>query len=343
MSSELREMAESVFGDAWDGAGDAFDAELWKTVEQTGLARLTLPEEAGGSGGTVSDAAAVLSAAGQYAARVPLVETDLLAAWLLHAAGLEVPPGPLSATVAGNLTIQPAAGGAGAEVSGTLRRVPWGRAVSAVAVLAGEQVLLVDTTGTVVETEGTNLAEEPRDDLVANELTVRHVADVPSVALVEFPLRAALGRALLLAGAARGAVAMAVRYATERVQFGRPIAKLQAVQQSLALAGAEVAAAAAATEAAAREVDRHGFAEASFAIAAAKARAGEAAGQVARITHQVHGAIGFTREHHLRQVTTRLWAWRDEDGSEAYWNDRVGARALEAGADGLWPLLTGTP
>ncbi|MEU7816505.1 acyl-CoA dehydrogenase family protein [Pseudonocardia sp. NPDC049154] len=342
MSAELREMAESVFGDAWDNSTDAFDAELWKTVEQTGLARLTLPEEAGGSGGTVSDAAAVLTAAGQFAARVPLVETDLLAAWLLHAAGLEVPSGPLSATVAGSLSIQPAAGGAGADVSGTLRRVPWGRAVGAVAVLAGEQVLLVDTAGAGVE-EGTNLAEEPRDDLVLNELTVRHVADVPSVALVEFPLRAALGRALLLAGAARGAVAMAVRYATERVQFGRPIAKLQAIQQSLALAGAEVAAAAAATEAAAREVDGHGFAEASFAIAAAKARAGEAAGQVARITHQVHGAIGFTREHDLRLVTTRLWAWRDEDGSEAYWNDRVGARALEAGADGLWPLLTGTP
>jgi acyl-CoA dehydrogenase len=341
MSSELREMAESVFGDAWDNSTDAFDADLWKTVEQTGLARLTLPEEAGGSGGSVSDAAAVLTAAGQFAARVPLVETDLLAAWLLHAAGLEVPTGPLSATVAGNLTIQRAA--AGVTVTGTLPRVPWGRAVSAVVVLAGEQVLLVDTTGAVVETEGTNLAEESRDDLVLNELTLRTVADVPSVALVEYPLRAALGRALLLAGAARGALGMAVRYATERVQFGRPIAKLQAIQQSLALAGAEVAAAAAATEAAAREVDKHGFAEASFAIAAAKARAGEAAGHVARITHQVHGAIGFTREHDLRLVTTRLWAWRDEDGSEAYWNDRVGARALEAGAEGLWPLLTGTP
>jgi acyl-CoA dehydrogenase len=211
-----------------------------------------------------------------------------------------------------------------------------------VAVLVGERVVLVDTTGAGVE-KGTNLAEEPRDDLVLNELTLRTVADVPSVALVEFPLRAALGRALQLAGAARGALAMAVRYATERVQFGRPIAKLQAVQQSLALAGAEVAAAAAATEAAAREVDRHGFTEASFAIAAAKARAGEAAGRVARIAHQVHGAIGFTREHDLRLVTTRLWAWRDEDGSEAYWNDRLGARVLEAGADALWPLLTGTP
>jgi hypothetical protein len=40
-----------------------------------------------------------------------------------------------------------------------------------------------------------------------------------------------------------------------------------------------------------------------FAIAAAKARTGEAAGTVARVTHQVHGAIGFTREHDLRLVT----------------------------------------
>jgi acyl-CoA dehydrogenase len=57
----------------------------------------------------------------------------------------------------------------------------------------------------------------------------------------------------------------------------------------------------------------------------------------------VHGAIGFTREHDLRLVTTRLWAWRDEDGSEAEWNDVVAATALEAGADGLWPLIVGAP
>jgi acyl-CoA dehydrogenase len=127
------------------------------------------------------------------------------------------------------------------------------------------------------------------------------------------------------------------------VQFGRPIGKLQAVQQQLALAAAEVAAAGAATEAAARAADTDGVLGARFAIAAAKARASQAAGEVARITHQVHGAIGFTREHHLRLVTTRLWAWRDEDGSEAEWNEVVGAMALEAGADGLWPLITGIP
>jgi acyl-CoA dehydrogenase len=106
-----------------------------------------------------------------------------------------------------------------------------------------------------------------------------------------------------------------------------------------------VAAAAAASEAAARAAEADGFDSPStgFAIAAAKARCSEAAAVVARITHQVHGAIGFTREHDLRLATTRLWAWRDEDGSDSFWNDRIGARVLEAGADGLWPMVTGTP
>ncbi|MER5918223.1 acyl-CoA dehydrogenase family protein [Streptomyces sp. NPDC001982] len=330
-------MAESVFGDAWDNGTDAFDLGLWATCEQTGLARFTLPEQVGGSAGTFADAAEVLMAAGQFAARVPLVETDWLAGWLLHTAGLEVPDGPLSAVVAPDLTVD---GDDDTTATGTLRRVAWGRAVAGVAALVGDRVVLVapeDATAV----EGTNVAEEPRDDLVLSAAPVR-VATLPMDAVLEYSLRAALGRAVLLAGAARGALAMAVKYATERVQFGRPIAKLQAIQQSLALAGAEVAAAAAASQAAASEADRMGFAQAASAVAAAKSRCGEAAGQVARISHQVHGAIGFTREHDLRMVTTRLWAWRGEDGAEAQWNECLGTRALEAGPDGLWALITGT-
>ncbi|GAA4537981.1 acyl-CoA dehydrogenase [Pseudonocardia xishanensis] len=333
--NELEEMAESVFADAGDVTATGLDTELWKTLEQTGLARLTLPEEACGSGGALSDAAAVLRMAGRHGARVPLVETDLLGGWLLHAAGLEVPTGPLSAVLAPGLAVE------GDRATGTLHRVAWGRSVGTVVALTGDRVVLVDPTSAQV-TEGANVAEEPRDTLVLDGAPVT-VGTAPSEVVVEFPLRAALGRSLLMAGAAHAALAMSVRYATERVQFGRPIAKLQAIQQTLALAGAEVAAAEAASQAAAGEAERHGFAESALPIAAAKARCGEAAGQVARIAHQVHGAIGFTREHALRIATTRLWAWRDEDGTEAQWNDRVGARALEVGPDGLWPLLTGAP
>ena len=350
MNTELRELAESIFDDAYDADATGFDAALWATLDQSGLARLTLPEAAGGSEGTLDDTATLLEVAGAYGARVPLVETDLLGGWLAHAAGLDVPEGPLVAVPA---TAGGAAGSPGGSrvsvsgdgtVTGTLPRVPWGRAVDAVVVAAGDRVLVIDPTSAQI-TDGTNLAEEPRDTLTFSGATPLATADAPPGAAGELALRAALGRSLLLAGAARGALARSIGYAGERVQFGRPIGKFQAVQQQLAEAGAEVAAAAAASGAAARTASSDGFEASStaFAVAAAKARCGEAATAVARIAHQVHGASGFTREHDLRLVTTRLWAWRDEDGNDAYWNDRVGAAALDAGEHGLWPLVTGRP
>jgi acyl-CoA dehydrogenase len=333
-TSELAELAESIFSEA-SGTGTAFDAALWKTLEGSGLARLTLPEAAGGSEGSFTDAAAVLIAAGAHAARVPLVETDLLAGWLLHEAGIALPAGPLTA-VAGELEID------GDTVRGELRRVAWSRAAAGIAVLTPTRVVLLDPEQVTI-TDGTNVAEEPRDTVRVEGAAT--TAELPPGAAEQLRLRAAMGRALLLAGAARGALTASVTYAGQRVQFGRPIGKLQAVQQQLAMAAAEVAAASAAAWAAAGAASADGFAAPTtrFAVAAAKARAGEAAGEVARIAHQVHGAIGFTREYDLRLVTTRLWAWRDEDGSDAEWNAEVGATALAAGPDGLWPLVTGTP
>mgnify|MGYP001183366917 CR=1 FL=1 len=333
VNAELQELAESIFGDAASG-DTGFDAALWRTLEETGLARLTLPAAAGGSEGTLEDSAVVLAAAGAHAARVPLVETDLVGGWLLHAAGVPLPDGPLTAA-AGSLEVD------GTTVRGQLRRVPWARAAAGVVVLTDAHVVLLDP-GAVEVTEGTNVAEEPRDT-VSVDGPAAAVAPAPEGAAAELRLRAALGRAQLLAGAARAALSASVRYAGERVQFGRPIAKFQAVQQQLALAAGEVAAASAAASAAARAAADTGFAAPStrFAVAAAKSRTGEAAGAVARIAHQVHGAIGFTREHDLRLWTTRLWAWRDEDGSDADWNRELGATVLAAGPDGLWPLITG--
>lgn len=345
MNTELAELAESIVDDAYDADGVGFDADLWATLDKSGLTRLTLPESAGGSEGSLDDAATLLEVAGAYGARVPLVETDLLGGWLAHAAGLDVPDGPLV-----GLSGDAGPGGAGltvsadGTVSGTLPRVPWGRSVSAVVVSVDSRVVVL-APSTAEIAEGANVAEEPRDTLTFAGATPLGAADAPPGAADELALRAALGRSLLLAGAARGALARSVGYAGERIQFGRPIGKFQAVQQQLAEAGSEVAAASAASGAAARTASADGFAAAStaFAVAAAKARCGEAATAVARIAHQVHGAIGFTREHDLRLVTTRLWAWRDEDGNDAYWNDRVGAAALDAGEHGLWPLVAGRP
>jgi acyl-CoA dehydrogenase len=339
-TGELEQLAEDVFAGA-DPAGDGFNAALWATLEETGLARLTLPSSAGGGGAGLPESAVVLQAAGAHAARVPLAETDLLAGWLMARAGLPVPDGPLT-LAAGDLELSRPAH----RAAGTLRRVPWAGAAAAVVVLAGQEVVVLEP-GAFTVSDGANLAEEPRDTIFVDGPVTAAALSEP--AADELRLRAAFGRSQLLAGAAKGALAAAVLYAGTRVQFGRPIGKFQAVQQQLALAAAEVAAATAAATSAARIAGTDGFTatSAQLAVAAAKSRTSEAAGEVARIAHQVHGAIGFTREHNLRLLTTRLWAWRDEDGSEAEWNEFIGALCVDTvrrtGADGLWPLITGAP
>ena len=75
-------------------------------------------------------------------------------------------------------------------------------------------------------------------------------------------------------------------------------------------------------------------------VAAAKARVGEAAGVVAEIAHQIHGAFGFTYEHSLHHFTRRLWAWRDECGRESEWHERLGRSVAYGGADNVWDFIT---
>jgi acyl-CoA dehydrogenase len=142
---------------------------------------------------------------------------------------------------------------------------------------------------------------------------------------------------------------MSVQYAGERVQFGRPIAKFQIIQQELARLAGWVAAAGSASEVAFRAADearpdargRIGAAgDPTFEIAAAKVVVGDAAEQGPRIAHQVHGAIGFTYEHALHFATRRLWAWRAEFGTPERWAARLGAQVLRGGAAALWPSIT---
>jgi acyl-CoA dehydrogenase len=127
------------------------------------------------------------------------------------------------------------------------------------------------------------------------------------------------------------------------VQFGKPIGKYQAIQQQLALMAGDVAAARLAALAAAADAPcalQPVAPSAAFSIAAAKVRTGEAATRACGIAHQVHGAIGFTREHSLHFATRRLWAWREQFGSDAWWAQALGRAAIAGGATAFWPALT---
>ena len=83
----------------------------------------------------------------------------------------------------------------------------------------------------------------------------------------------------------------------------------------------------------------HGSEHFAFWVAVSKARVGEAVGLVAATCHQIHAAMGFTQEHPLHYATRRLWSWRDEFGSDAFWQQRLGDAACAAGGEALWPML----
>ena len=114
--------------------------------------------------------------------------------------------------------------------------------------------------------------------------------------------------------------------------------KQQVVQHQLALMAEEVAAAGVAVDFAARSFTDP--AQRRFTIACAKLRAGEAAGKAAAIAHQMHGAIGFTREYELQRYTRALWTWRDQFGNEAWWAQELGRNITQPGGMPLWHILT---
>ena len=316
---------------------------LWHAIEEAGFAAALVPEEAGGSGVGIADGLAVLRVAGGSCAPVPLAET-MVANWLLAASGLRLEAGPHSiapVTPYDGFVLEREEAG-GWRLTGHAARVAWAHQARSIAVLAlarGAPMVVRLGREHYTPVPGRNLAGEPRDAVsVDARLGQDAVAEAPrGFGPEQLQLFGAATRTILMAGALGEVLDMTVRYSQERVQFGRPIGKFQAIQQNLAVLAGQAAAAGAAADLA-QEAAAKGFNP--LTIAAAKARVGEAASIGAAIAHQVHGAIGFTQEHRLNHRTRRLWSWRDEFGSEAIWNRLVGEIAAKTGGEQLWATIT---
>jgi acyl-CoA dehydrogenase len=323
-----------------------FPRALWDAVVEAGFTAALLPEGRGGFGATPVEALGLVRVAAGHAAPIPLAET-MLAGFLLAGAGLPMPPGIISlAPVRRGEALALTRTGEGWRLSGRASRVPWGRDAAAIAAIVdgpeGPMLASIPSASFTAEA-GHNLAREPRDTLIIDGPVAASPSPWPTAAL---RTAGAALRTNQIAGALHRLLALCVGYAQTRVQFGRPIGKFQAIQQNLAVLAGEVAAATAAADMAANALAAKALAAEALAtgidpllIGAAKARASEAAGRAAAIAHQTHGAIGFTQEYELHELTRRLWSWRDEFGNEAEWNELVGRAALGAGADGLWPMI----
>ncbi|MCZ2861142.1 acyl-CoA dehydrogenase family protein [Blastococcus sp. VKM Ac-2987] len=325
-----------------------WDERLWSALAEAGLTGVGLPEEAGGSGGELADAVAIVRTLAAGAAAVPVAEQLLVAGPALVAADLSLPSPdqPTTFAVADSVTVHPVDNGDGPgrfTLSGTVTDVPWAGAASSVVVLVpapagveGSVLALVDSSS-LPATDAFNLAGEPRGSLVLDQAAAAGALLTPAQA-DEVRARYALARAVQLAAALERVLAWTVQYAGERQQFGRALGKFQAIQMELAEMAGEVTAVTALTDAAVQALDRGE--NVVLAAAAAKVRAGAAVEVVARLAHQVHGAIGFTQEHKLHHLTRRLWSWRDEAGSELVWSRVLASGLLADGPDGLWPALT---
>jgi len=159
----------------------------------------------------------------------------------------------------------------------------------------------------------------------------------------ELTRRGAWARCNQIVGALDAACDLTVAHTGERVQFGRPLNKFQAVQHSLAAMAGEIERARAATALAIAAATDYGFDHPAtdYAVTAAKVTVGRAVGPVTTIAHQLHGAIGVTIEHRLWLATMRARSWVDEFGTTTHYARRLGRMVLAA--DDPWDVVVSYP
>lgn len=318
-------------------SGDRFDTEAWSAFEELGLTLISVPEENGGSGGSIRDALALVKTLSESTIRLPVAETSLLGGMLLSSAGLTVPPGPLSAASLPDACFSHREEDGGVTISGTIPAVPWASACNHLAIVGRTDVPFVALLSTVDCTVrgGKNIAGEPRGDVVMDGVKISPRWTSWEGKPPDLMTRGALVRAVQMTGAMKIALIRCAEYTTQREQFGRPISAFQIVRQMIAKAAEEYASAEASVAIATQGLDS---ASEAVKIAIAKTRTGEAGSKVAETAHQVLGAIGFTEEHDLHHYTKGLWSWRDDFGNETYWADYL-ARVLIADKRSLWEQL----
>ncbi|TDV57545.1 acyl-CoA dehydrogenase family protein [Actinophytocola oryzae] len=261
----------------------------WAAAVELGWTSVGVDEAAGGSGGTFADLAALVRALGRHGHAVPLAEV----------------------AVARMLTGTPAVAALGPDDV-------WAG--------HGAAVVLGESSAALYPSDGEpwhGLAGQPRRRIAGEptELPVPEGLD-PVARLTVLRVHAALGTV-------EGACRLTREHVTTRVQFGRPLNRLQAVAHRLAeMECARVLLEVAASAALGLEPTR---------VAAAATVLDPVATLVARFAHQLHGAMGITRESPLHRYTTLLWSLRDEVGARE-WAPRL---CLDEPA--LWHAVTTRP
>lgn len=335
MSDELRSLVDDLGRRSVESRHgrptwpEAFDTELWRHLEETGLSRLTCAQDAG-----PAESAIVLAGLARHTAAVAVAETDLLAGWLALQAGLEVPAtGPLTvATCAARVD--------GDRLWAAATGVPWPREATVLLAARTADGLYAAVLDEPAITDGLDLAGEPRGAL-AIDVALDDCRRLDVTSADELRRRGAWARCVQTIGVFDAAATLTVAHTRERVQFGRSLSRFQAVQHALAEMAGEIERARATVDLAVAAATEQGFASATtdYAVSVAKVTVGRAVEPVTTIAHQLHGAIGVTAEHPLWRATMRARSWVDDFGSTAEHARALGRRTLAAGDP--WDVLVG--
>lgn len=316
-----RECAPEIVRGAWEGRTDGVRA-AWDTLATTGVIGMTASEEAGGMGISELDLLLPLEETGYAAMPGPIVDTVAVGIPLLEAAGTDAQK---------EHWLGPAA-------AGELRIVVSFEGRDIVPHAASADILIAERGGAAYCVPINEISVQPERSVdrvrelgrVSFEPSPRHRMrdDVTTVDLFALAReRAALGTAAQLVGLSRRMLDMAVRYAKDREQFGKPIGAQQAIKHRLANALIE-------QEFARPTVYRAGWSmstgarDAEVDVSLAKIYAGQAAKFVAKEALQVHGAIGYTIECDLHMWMKRAWALAAAHGDAAFHRERIGRNIL---------------
>jgi alkylation response protein AidB-like acyl-CoA dehydrogenase len=300
MAEAVRDaLAKECTADVLRNAGDpARDRRIWAALASLGVFGLTVPEKAGGLGLDQRDAVGVL-----------------------HELGRAAVPGPVAETFAACQALASAPDDGPAE--DWLGRIAAGDAVVSVGLGTAPLVESADRADLLIVQHGTQLhavsAADIRTERAASVDANRRLFTVewrprPKTLLTagDEALAAVRDHLLLatsaqLVGLATKLLDLAVRHVSVREQFGRPLGTLQAVQHRLAdvAVGVEFADPVVARAACSLAA---GVPSASRDVAMAKVFASQAAERAAYSGLQVHGAIGYTREHEFHLYALRAWA-----------------------------------
>lgn len=303
-------------------SGAARDAARWDAIVGLGLQGALVPEARGGLGLGAADFVLIAEACGYACLPEPLVENAGVALPLLATlARDERASAILDRALAGEITVtmahpaNPLA--ADADTAGALLAA------------RGDDVFLCDAADLTLERQESIDPFRRLFSIASRPCVSMAIADV---AEARGALDAALDRgatfaAAQLVGIAQRAVDLAVAYAKERQQFGKPIGSYQAVKHLLATAQVRIEFARPVVYAAAAQLAQ-GDVFSRARVSHARLAAAEAADLACRTAVQVHGAMGYSWEVDVHFFLKRALALSSWWGDAVFHRRRVAERAF---------------